>query len=330
MIATSPVLANVSAAGCKPFPALVWRDRALALEHGSLHGAYPLCGSDAMSTLLRNWGSNEGALKALSKDQSTLAAITECGMDVGMLLIAAPVSPEQVYCTIGNYKDQLIEAALDAGDGPTGPNALMRRATAEAAILARRRTGEPYVCLKGRASVTGAYDFLRIPPHFQSLDWEVEIGVVIGKSAWQVSAAEAMHHIAGYCVVNDITLRDRVFREDPKTMGTDWLQSKSHPGWLPVGPWLVPSWDIPDPQSLKPWLRLNGDLMQSGTASDMVFGIGEQISYLSRYTRLQPGDLLCTGSPAGFGTHHKRYMRPGDVVEAGVDPLGTQRVHCTA
>lgn len=111
-------------------------------------------------------------------------------------------------------------------------------------------------------------------------------------------------------------------------MGTDWLQSKAHPGWLPAGPWLVPGWDVPDPAALRLWLRLNGQVMQDGCAADMLFAVAEQIAYLSRHVPLMPGDLVCTGSPAGFGSHHRRFLQPGDVLEAGVTGLGAQRVAC--
>lgn len=107
---------------------------------------------------------------------------------------------------------------------------------------------------------------------------------------------------------------------------THVLQAIAAEGLPPAGPWFVPSWNVSDPGALRLWLRLNGALMQNGCTDDMVFGIAEQIAYLSRHVALLPGDLICTGSPAGFGSHHGRFLHPGDVVEAGIDGLGAQRI----
>jgi 2-keto-4-pentenoate hydratase/2-oxohepta-3-ene-1,7-dioic acid hydratase in catechol pathway len=321
----NPVLLNVSIAGCHPFPALLQSGRVLALawwkdsELGEI---------ESVEQLIKRWQRVGPALQAVSESPKTAACIAAKGAALEACRIHAPVVPRQVYCTIGNYRAQLIEAALDADDGPSGPQVAQRREAASAMLERRRRQGAPYICLKPTASVADPFAQLAIPPALQTLDWEVEIGVVIGRSAWQVEPERALEHVAGYCVVNDITLRERVFRTDPPLLGTDWLQSKGGPGWLPVGPWFVPAWDIEDPGSLGSWLRLNGATMQQGSASDMVFGIAEQISYLSRHTRLEPGDLLCTGSPAGFGSHHRRFLRAGDIVEAGVDGLGSQKTLC--
>lgn len=320
-----PVLVHISRAGEAPFPALLLRDRALALAHW--HDT-PLRDAHAMATLVRDWPLYAEALRQLCAAPATAEAIAHHGVTFSQFQVHAPVAPGQVYCTIGNYRAQLLQAALDGGDGPTGPQAAARQAAVEAAIAARRHDGAPYICMKGSACVAGPHDDLAVPDELDTLDWEVEIGVVIGRTAWRIERAAALDHVAGYCVVNDVTLRSKVFRADPSIMGTDWLQSKARPGWLPTGPWLAPVWNIADPGTLDLSLRLNGELMQSGNAADMLFDIAEQIAYLSRHTRLEPGDLLCTGSPAGFGSHYGRYLRPGDLMEAGVSGLGVQRVRC--
>jgi 2-keto-4-pentenoate hydratase/2-oxohepta-3-ene-1,7-dioic acid hydratase in catechol pathway len=320
-----PVLLNVSMAGCRPFPALLHNGRVLALarwEHAGLHRI------ERVEHLVERWHTVACALRAVCESPETPALIAAEGVALDACSVRAPVVPRQVYCTIGNYGDQLIEAALDAGDGPGGPQAETRREATVTMLRRRRQTGAPYICLKPISSVTDPFADLAVSSVGPTLDWEVEIGVVIGRPAWQVAPDRALQHVAGYCVVNDITLRERVFRSDPPLLGTDWLQSKGGPGWLPVGPWLVPAWAIDDPTSLRPWLRLNGTTMQQGCADDMVFGIAEQIAYLSKYTRLEPGDLLCTGSPAGFGSHHRRFLEAGDIVEAGADGLGAQRILC--
>ncbi|HKW84796.1 MAG TPA: fumarylacetoacetate hydrolase family protein [Burkholderiaceae bacterium] len=320
-----PVLSNVSVAGCRPFPALLHDGRVLAL---AWWGATELGEITSVEQLLKRWPQLAPALRAVSESPDTTVLIAAHGAALDACRIHAPVVPRQVYCTIGNYRAQVIEAAVDAEDGPSGSRAAARREAAAAMLDRRQRDGVPYICVKPTSSVADPFAELVVSPGLPTLDWEVEIGVVIGRAAWQVEPERAFEHVAGYCVVNDITLRERVFRADPPLLGTDWIQSKGGPGWLPVGPWFVPAWRIEDPGALCPWLRLNGTTMQQGCASDMVFGIAEQISYLSRHTRLEPGDLLCTGSPAGFGSHHRRFLGAGDVVEAGVDGLGSQRIVC--
>jgi 2-keto-4-pentenoate hydratase/2-oxohepta-3-ene-1,7-dioic acid hydratase in catechol pathway len=276
------------------------------------------------------WSLAEPALKSVCESAAARQSIAIHGAHVDAVRIHAPMVPRQVFCTIGNYRSQVIEAMVDAADGPAGSGAAARQDAALAMLDRRRREGAPYICVKPASSVTDPFAELAIAPGMATLDWEVEIGVVIGRAGWQVKPQDALSHVAGYCVVNDITLRERVFRADPPLLGTDWLQSKGGPGWLPLGPWLVPAWSVPDPTSLRPWLRLNGTTMQQGCSDDMVFGIAEQIAYLSNHTRLNPGDLLCTGSPAGFGSHHRRYLGGGDVIEAGVLGLGEQRIICVA
>ena len=323
----APVLLNVSVAGCRPFPALLHDGRALALawwKDTALGDAH------SMEQLVARWAGLSAVLRSVCESAAARRAIATHVTPLEAFRVHAPISPHQVYCTIGNYCSQVIEAAIDTADGPGGLEAPARREAAVAMVDRRRRAGAPYVCLKPASSIADPYAELAVASDISTLDWEVEIGVVIGTPAWQVDADNALDHVAGYCVVNDITLRERVFRADPPLLGTDWLQSKGRPGWLPVGPWLVPAWCVPDAMSLRSWLRLNGVTMQDGCANDMVFGIAEQIAYVSRQTRLNPGDLLCTGSPAGFGSHHGRYLRAGGVVEAGVSGLGAQRVVCVA
>jgi 2-keto-4-pentenoate hydratase/2-oxohepta-3-ene-1,7-dioic acid hydratase in catechol pathway len=322
-----PVLVHVSFAACPPFPALLHEGRVLALARWA-----DVLGPEghSMAALQQGWPRLEAPLRRLCDEPATAQAIARDGVPIDPLQLHAPVAPRQVFCTIGNYRAQWLEAALDADDGPHGPGADARRTQALAAMAARRRDGTPYVCHKGNAGIAGPCDPLVLPPTLEQLDWEVELGVVIGRPAWQVAVPDALQHVAGYCIVNDLTRRDRIFRDDVKALGSDWLQSKAAPGWLPCGPWFVPAWQVDDPQRLRLRLQLNGETMQDGDTGDMLFGIAEQIAYLSRHTRLLPGDLVCTGSPAGFGSHHRRFLRAGDIVEATIDGLGRQRVHCVA
>lgn len=309
MTAPKLALARLSIAGCAPFPALVCGDRALPL---------------AVVTGLRGWASIDALFANWSHDEPLLADVdVTAGAPLSRFRVHAPLTPTTVYCTIGNYRAQVVEPARDV-DSAANIDALHQ------ALDLRRREGDPYVALKPVCAVADPFEPLVIDPTLKTLDWEVEIGVVIGKPARQITAAQALAHVAGYCTVNDITLRERLFRVDPKAMGTDFLQAKGGPGWLPVGPWLVPASQVPDASALRLTLKLNGRTMQYGIASDMLFGIAEQIAYLSHHVELSPGDLICTGSPAGFGSHHGRYLRPGDVIEAEVEGLGLQRVQVTS
>jgi 2,4-diketo-3-deoxy-L-fuconate hydrolase len=160
-------------------------------------------------------------------------------------------------------------------------------------------------------------------------DWELELAVVIGREAFRVSREEALDHVAGYTIVNDVTTRDLVFRKDMKEIGTDWFRSKNAPGFLPTGPFLVPA-PFVDASDAQVRLDLNGETMQNGSTSDLLFDIPALISSASQTTTLLPGDLLLTGSPPGNGQHWKRFLRDGDVMTGSITGLGTQVVRCVS
>jgi 2-keto-4-pentenoate hydratase/2-oxohepta-3-ene-1,7-dioic acid hydratase in catechol pathway len=188
---------------------------------------------------------------------------------------------------------------------------------------------EPVVFMKATSAVCGAYDDVMIPRGSEKTDWEVELGVVIGKEARYVTEQEALSHVAGYCVVNDVS--ERAFQLE----GTgQWVKGKSADTFGPIGPWLVTAEEVPDPQSLGLWLEVDGHQYQNGSTATMVFGVAYLISYLSRFMSLQPGDIISTGTPPGVGLGQKPpvYLRPGNVIRLGVEGLGEQRqtvVACT-
>jgi 2-keto-4-pentenoate hydratase/2-oxohepta-3-ene-1,7-dioic acid hydratase in catechol pathway len=188
---------------------------------------------------------------------------------------------------------------------------------------------EPVVFMKATSAVCGAYDDVMIPRGSEKTDWEVELGVVIGKEARYVTEQEALSHVAGYCVVNDVS--ERAFQLE----GTgQWVKGKSADTFGPIGPWLVTAEEVPDPQSLGLWLEVDGHRYQNGSTATMVFGVAYLISYLSRFMSLQPGDIISTGTPPGVGLGQKPpvYLRPGNVIRLGVEGLGEQRqtvVACT-
>ncbi len=181
---------------------------------------------------------------------------------------------------------------------------------------------EPVVFMKATSALCGPYDDVIIPRGSEKTDWEVELGVVIGKEARYVTEREALSHVAGYCVVNDVS--ERAFQLE----GTgQWVKGKSADTFGPIGPWMVTAEDVPDPQALDLWLEVDGHRYQSGSTATMVFGVAYLISYLSRFMSLQPGDIISTGTPPGVGLGQKPpvYLRPGNVIRLGVEGLGEQR-----
>jgi 2,4-diketo-3-deoxy-L-fuconate hydrolase len=180
---------------------------------------------------------------------------------------------------------------------------------------------EPVLFMKATSSICGANDETVLPRHSEKTDWEVELGVVIGTEAKYVSEADALSHVAGYCVVNDISERAHQLE------GTgQWVKGKSADTFGPIGPWLVTADEVPDPQSLRLWLEVDGRRYQDGSTATMVFGVAHLISYISRYMSLQPGDIISTGTPQGVGLGQKppRFLRAGNVVRLGIDGLGAQ------
>jgi 2-keto-4-pentenoate hydratase/2-oxohepta-3-ene-1,7-dioic acid hydratase in catechol pathway len=181
---------------------------------------------------------------------------------------------------------------------------------------------EPIVFMKANSAIVGPDDDVLIPRGSEKTDWEVELAVVIGKTAKYVSEAEALDHVAGYCVAHDVS--ERAFQIERKGQ---WTKGKSCDTFGPIGPWLVTKDEVPNPQDLGMWLKVNGETMQDGSTKTMVYGVSYLVSYLSQFMSLHPGDIIATGTPPGVGMGKKppRYLKPGDVVELGVAGLGAQR-----
>lgn len=241
----------------------------------------------------------------------------------------APVTPRQVLQTGANYRAhviQLVVAGLTMDETRTPEEA---HAFAAEMMDKRAAEGEPYFFLGLPTVVVGDDVPLSLPAYSEVHDWELELAVVIGREAFRVSRDEALDHVAGYTIVNDITTRDLVFRKDMKEIGTDWYRSKNAPGFLPTGPFLAPPSAI-DPFDARVRLELNGQVMQDASTSDLLFDIPALLSAASQTTALLPGDLLLTGSPAGNGQHWKRFLRDGDVMTGSIGGLGTQVVRCVA
>jgi 2,4-diketo-3-deoxy-L-fuconate hydrolase len=186
---------------------------------------------------------------------------------------------------------------------------------------------EPVVFMKATSAISGPDDNVVIPRHSQKTDWEVELGVVIGATAKYVTEANALQHVAGYCVVNDLS--ERAFQLESTGQ---WTKGKSADTFGPIGPWLVTRDEVPDPQNLQMWLKINGHQYQNGSTKTMIFSVAHIVSYLSRFMSLHPGDIISTGTPPGVGMGQKppKYLRPDDQIQLGIQGLGEQNQRVVA
>lgn len=219
--------------------------------------------------------------------------------EADVAFLPAIADPPTVYCAAANYHDhaQEMRAKVD------------------------RKAESPLFFLVPPASLAGHRDEVVRPDGVERLDWEVELGVVIGREAYQVSAADAATVIAGYTVANDLSLRDFARRDDTPFF-PDWLAMKSYTGCMPLGPAIVPAAFVPVPMNLDLSLSVNGEQRQGSNTKNMIFSIAEQIEYLSRIVALQPGDIILTGTPAGTGNAWNVYLSPDDVMVAEIQGLG--------
>lgn len=186
---------------------------------------------------------------------------------------------------------------------------------------------EPIIFMKATSAIVGPNDVVEIPRKSVKTDWEVELGVVIGKAAKYVSEQDALQHVAGYCVINDLSEREFQLERQGQ-----WTKGKSADTFGPTGPWLVTRDEIPDPQHLPMWLEVNGVRRQNGSTATMVFGVAKLVSYLSQFMSLRPGDIISTGTPPGVGLGLKPpvFLKPGDVMTLGIEGLGQQRQEVVA
>jgi 2-keto-4-pentenoate hydratase/2-oxohepta-3-ene-1,7-dioic acid hydratase in catechol pathway len=217
--------------------------------------------------------------------------------------LGAPVATPSKFVAIGlNYSDHAAEVGMAL---PT----------------------EPIIFLKAVTSICGPNDHVEKPRESTKLDWEVELGIIIGKRAKYIEESASFSHIAGYCLGNDVS--ERNFQQERQGQ---WTKGKSHDTFGPLGPWLVTKDEIADPQNLKMWLDVNGERQQTGTTATMIFKVAKIVSYVSHFMTLLPGDVIITGTPPGVGSGKKppRFLNPGDVVTLGVDGLGTQRQQIVA
>ena len=237
------------------------------------------------------WGEGLAALKAI--DPETLPLVE------GQPRYGVPVNGVRKFIAIGlNFADHAAESNLPI---PT----------------------EPVVFTKAVSCLTGPNDTVVIPRGSEKTDWEVELGIVIGQRASYVEQADALDHVAGYVLINDVS--ERAFQTE---RGGTWDKGKGCDTFGPVGPWIVTTDEVGDVQTLDMWLDLNGQRMQTGNTRTMIFGVAEIVSYVSQFMTLEPGDLITTGTPPGVGLGQKPepfYLKAGDVMELGIEKLGSQR-----
>jgi 2-keto-4-pentenoate hydratase/2-oxohepta-3-ene-1,7-dioic acid hydratase in catechol pathway len=225
------------------------------------------------------------------------------------------------------HVQQIVHATL-RNSGDPRPDAELR-AEAEEQTRRRAAASEPFLFPGLTSALAGAQDDIVLWGPGVQHDWELELAVVIGRPAHRVSPADIMDHVAGYTISNDISTRDVM--NQPGFPMTDFVTSKNRPTFFPTGPWFVPREFVPDPRKLRITLRVNGEIMQDESVDDIIHGVEEVVSHASHVVRLSPGDLILTGSPAGNAGHHgNRWLRPGDLVEAEITGLGTQRNRCVA
>jgi len=203
----------------------------------------------------------------------------------------------KIVCVGLNYSDHAAESGLPVPD-------------------------EPVLFMKATSAICGPYDNVEIPRGSEKTDWEVELGIVIGRPAKYVSPDQALSHVAGYCVVNDVS--ERTFQIE---RGGQWDKGKGHDTFGPLGPWLVTTDQVPDPQDLHMWLEVDGKRYQNGSTRTMIFGVAHLVSYISQFMSLQSGDVISTGTPPGVGLGQKPplYLKPGQTMRLGITGLGEQR-----
>jgi 2,4-didehydro-3-deoxy-L-rhamnonate hydrolase len=306
--------------GAGPFSGLVVGDRVLRLVDDGL-----VKGPATYVALLEDWAAVAPRLGELAAE-----ATAADGIPLADLRTLAPVEPRQVFQAGANYRSHVAQVIVSsaAPDDPRSEEELRRHA--EEVMDETARGGSPFVFVSLPTAICGPDDDVVLPPEAAQVDWEAELAVVIGSRAHRVPRKRAMEHVAGYTVCNDISARDLQFPPQHKALGGDWLRAKSRPTFLPTGPFLVPADRVADHRQLRITLDLNGERKQDDVPANMLFDVPALIASVSAAVTLLPGDLLLTGSPAGNGGHWKRWLQPGDVMEAAIEGLGGQRNRCVA
>ncbi|RQO51585.1 5-oxopent-3-ene-1,2,5-tricarboxylate decarboxylase [Variovorax sp. KBW07] len=285
-------------------PALVIDNRLYDLEAAlaaGLPSASPDWLSGGVEAMLRDWATAQAWLRNATPVAASLVASGAIRpVEGGASAVAAPYVPNRIFCAASNYASHANEMGT---------------------VLAAKSQSKPYMFLKLSNTVIGDGETIQMPPETSKLDWEVELAAVIGKRCRRVSVEDALDAVACYTIVNDISARDLNIRGD-YPFKHDWFQGKCHDTFAPIGPWLVPAWQIPDPQAVNMRLDVNGEPMQQDSTANMIWTVREQIAYLSTIVTLEPGDVIATGTPTGVGMGRGVYLNAGDKLVASIEGIG--------
>lgn len=279
--------------------------------------------------LLTHWEHVAPLMAGWAADEAAFAG----GADFDSADIRLPYRPGQVFCTGANYKKHVVGLIMGDPSMRTAEHEGLsdeERRTQVETMMDARAKALPFCFIKLPSCAIGARDEVVLPSNVEKPDWELELGVVIGKRTHRVSADQAMDCVAGFAIVNDVTAREHIFRRDGSAIGADWLSGKCFPTFLPFGPMIVPKNQVVDPYDLSIKLSVNGKTYQDESTSDMMASIERQIEFLSHRVVLEPGDVICTGSPYGNGSAFGVFLKPGDVMEGTITGLGAQRNLCVA
>jgi len=285
-------------------PALVLDDQLYDLEAARAAGLPPLPEAwvtQGVEAMLGDWANAQAWLR----DATPIAAALATSGAIrpvadGAAAVAAPFVPSRIFCAASNYASHANEMGT---------------------VLAAKSQSKPYMFLKLSNTVIGNGETIQMPPETSKLDWEVELAAVIGKRCRRVSVEDALDAVACYTIVNDISARDLNIRGD-YPFKHDWFQGKCHDTFAPIGPWLVPAWQIPDPQAVQMRLDVNDEPMQQDSTANMIWTVREQIAYLSTIVTLEPGDVIATGTPTGVGMGRGIYLKAGDRLVASIEGIG--------
>lgn len=268
---------------------------------GSTGAAIDMSSVDA---IVQNWDASTTLIgKAVVNLTSAISTGAISPLDLSRNGLCAPYRPSRIFGAASNYREHAAE--MDTK-------------------LEEKAESSPYVFVKASTSVIGPEETVLLPPESDSVDWEVELGVVIGKGGRRIRVEGAEEHIAGYTVLNDVSARDMNRRTD-YPFKHDWFRGKSWDTFCPLGPRIVPKQFISDPHNVDLRLTLNGDVMQDGNTSELIFNIFEQIAYVSSLVSLEPGDLFATGTPDGVGAGRGIFLKAGDVMVASAGDIGDLR-----
>ena len=250
--------------------------------------------------ILNNWATTEPKLMEIGQRLAQHPNAT--GTPINEVTLAPPILfPGALYCAGANYADHVLEMS---GKPPPPENT------------------KPYFFIKStRGTIIGANETIHLPKYSNQVDWEAEIGIVIGQEARNVSEVDAMDFVAGFTIVNDLSARDYTKRYDVPFL-FDWIGQKCFDTGCPMGPWITPKSAIDDPHNLGIKLMVNNEVKQNSSSKEMIFKCEHQIAYLSQHVTLYPGDVIATGTPAGCGMPQKDFLKPGDIVTIEIDGLG--------